>query len=81
LQIFFDLGDGVFAVVEDAGREHGVGFAGEENFGHVFEVASAAAGDDGDVDGFADAAGDFEIEAALVPSASMLLRTISPAPR
>ena len=65
MQIFFDLADGVFAVVEDAGGEDGIRFASEEDFGHVFEFAGAAAGDDRDVDGFADAACDFEIEAGF----------------
>src|SRR5436190_13084909 len=58
----FDLGDGVLAEMENAGGENSVGFAIEEDFGHVFEGTGAATGDDGDGDGFADAASDRDVE-------------------
>src|SRR5687768_287527 len=61
-EVIFDLADGKFAEVEDAGCENGIGFAGEEDFSHVLQLACATAGDDGHVDRFADAAGDLEIE-------------------
>ena len=59
------IANGVFAEVENAGGEDGVGFAVEEDFGHVFEGTCAAAGDHGDGDGFADPAGDRDVEAGF----------------
>ena len=51
--------------MENAGREHGVGFAFEEHLGHVFEFAGATAGHHGDAHRLADPASDDEIEAGL----------------
>jgi len=64
-EVVFDVGDGVFAEVEDAGGEYGVGFAFAEDIDHVIEVACAAAGDDGDGDGFADGAGEGDVVTGL----------------
>jgi len=51
--------------MEYAGGEHRVRPAGEEYLGHVGQGSGAAAGDDRDADGFADAPGDDEVEAGL----------------
>ena len=56
------LADSEGAKVKDARGQHGVGPAGEEHFGHVFECSGAAAGHHGYADGFTDAAGDDEVE-------------------
>lgn len=62
-EVMFDFGDGVFAEVEDAGGEGGVGVAGGEDLVDVFGGASAAGGDDGDADGVGDGCGHFEVVA------------------
>ena len=64
-EVFFCLGDGVFAEVEDGGGEGGVGFALGEGFAEVFEGARTAGCDDGNGHGLGDAAGDFTVVAVL----------------
>ena len=59
----FHLADGVFAEMEDARGEHGVGLAFAQHFHHVLEPPGAAAGDDGHADRFADPAGDRQVVA------------------
>src|SRR5258706_15747400 len=61
-QKFLHVADGVFAEMENARGEDGVGFAFEQYFRHVFEFARAAAGYHGHADRFADAPRDDEIE-------------------
>ena len=65
LHIFLGLGDGEFAVVEDAGGQGGMGPALHDGLTHVDDVARAAAGDDGNGDGVCDGACEFEIVAGL----------------
>jgi len=55
-EVGFNVADGVLAEVKDARSENGIGFALDEDFGHVFEFACAATGDDGNAYFFADAA-------------------------
>jgi hypothetical protein len=55
----------VFAEVEDAGGEDGVGVAVGKDGDHVVEVAGSAAGDDGDGDGVADGAGESDVVAGF----------------
>ena len=64
-EVFFDAGDGVFAEVEDAGGKHGVGFAFGEHGDHVVQIPRAAAGDDGNGDGFADGPGEGHVIAVF----------------
>ncbi len=61
----FDLGDGVFSEVKNAGGEDGVGASRGEDGVEMFEFAGAATSDDGDADGFADSAGDDEVVACF----------------
>ena len=63
--VVLGLGDGEFAVVEDAGGERGVRPALRDGLTHVDDVARAAAGDDGDRDGVSDGAREFKIVAGL----------------
>lgn len=48
--------------MKNAGGEHGIGLAGEQDFGHVFQGAGPAARHHGHADGFADATGNDEVE-------------------
>lgn len=64
-EVVFGLGDGVFAVMEDAGGEGGVGFARGEDVDHMLRGAATATGDDGNRDRFCDGSGDFDVEAVF----------------
>ena len=75
------LGDGVLAEVEDRRRQHGIGAALEDALDEVVERADAAAGDHRHADGVDDRARQLEVEALPVPSRSIDVSRISPAPR
>ncbi len=47
--------------MEDTRGDHGIGFAFEQDFGQMFVLARAAAGDDRHADGFTDPPRDDEI--------------------
>ena len=64
-QVLLDVGDGVYAEMEDAGGEDGVGLAEADGVEEVMRSAGAATGDDGDGGGFGDGAVEFEVVAAL----------------
>ena len=64
-QKLFHITNSVGAIVENARGEDGVGFAGEQHLGHVFQRACAAAGHDGHAYGFAHAPRDNEIKSGL----------------
>jgi hypothetical protein len=61
----FHVADGVGAEMENARGEDGVGFAGEQHVGHVFQRARAAAGHHRHAHGFAHAPRDDEVEPGL----------------
>src|SRR5580704_3179937 len=64
-QIRLERGNRMLAVVNDRGDNSGVGHAGGERVAKMGRLAGAAGRDHRDGNGFADAAGDFEIVAEL----------------
>ena len=61
------IADGVFAKMENARGQHGVGLAFAQDFDQMIERARSAACDDGYADGLTDAARDDEVVSGLRP--------------
>ena len=51
--------------MEDAGGEHGVGFAGIENVDHVIKISRSSAGDHRNRDGLTDGSRQFDVVTGL----------------
>ena len=71
---------GQFAVVKNAGCKHCIGLAPRDAVDQMLQIADATAGDNRNFQRFGEGAREFQIEAGLVPSRSMLVSRISPAP-
>ena len=78
--VLLGLANGELAEVEHARGEHRVGAAFEHAVGEVLERADAAGSDHRHAHRIGDRARQRQVEAVAVPSRSMLVSRISPAP-
>lgn len=79
--VFLHLADAELAEMEHACGKHRIGLAIDDAFCEMLELANAAARNNGNAYRPGNCASERYIKAGIVPSRSMLVSRISPAPR